>query len=81
MSQQPVVIEKDIRGQICPSSLLLALREINQQFDRLEAGDLEIVVLTDNRDATGTIPATVENMGLHAEIEKIAGYYRVVVKK
>jgi len=81
MSKQPEILEKDIRGQICPSSLLLALREINEQFARLEAGALEIVVLTDNRDATSTIPATVENMGLHAEVEKNAGYYRVVVKK
>lgn len=81
MSKQPEILEKDIRGQICPSSLLLALREINEQFARLEAGDREVVVLTDNRDATGTIPATVENMGLHAEVEKTSGYYRVVVKK
>jgi len=78
---QTEIIEKDIRGQICPSSLLLALREINKNFDRLASGFLEIVVLTDNRDATGTIPTTVENMGLHSEVEKIAGYYRILVKK
>ena len=78
---QTEIIEKDIRGQICPSSLLLALREINKNFDRLANGALEIVVLTDNRDATGTIPTTVENMGLHSEVEKIAGYYRILVKK
>ncbi|HKL24677.1 MAG TPA: sulfurtransferase TusA family protein [Desulfuromonadales bacterium] len=78
---QTEIIEKDIRGQICPSSLLLALREINRNFDRLANGVLEIVVLTDNRDATGTIPTTVENMGLHSEVEKIAGYYRILVKK
>jgi len=78
---QTEIIEKDIRGQICPSSLLLALREINKNFDRLANGVLEIVVLTDNRDATGTIPTTVENMGLHSEVEKIAGYYRILVKK
>lgn len=74
-------LEKDIRGQICPSSLLLALQEINNNFTRLAAGGMEIVVLTDNRGATGTIPTTVENMGLHAEVEKIAGYYRILVKK
>ena len=78
---QAEILEKDIRGQICPSSLLLALREINKNFYRLAAGGLEIIVLTDNRDATGTIPTTVENMGLHAEVEKIAGYYRIHVKK
>ena len=77
----PEILEKDIRGQICPSSLLLALREINNCYERLSSGQLEIVVLTDNRDATGTIPQTVENMGLSATIEKLAGYYRILVKK
>lgn len=75
------IIEKDIRGQICPSSLLLVLREVNQNFERLASGQLELQVLTDNRDATGTIPATIENMGLHAEVKKSAGYYRILVKK
>lgn len=77
----PEILEKDIRGQICPSSLLLALREINKNYARLEDGQLEIVVLTDSRDATGTIPATVENMGLKVNVEKVSGYYRILVKR
>jgi len=81
MNMQPEILEKDIRGQICPSSLLLALREINNCYEKLSKGQLEMVVLTDNRDATGTIPKTVENMGLNARVEKVAGYYRILVKK
>ncbi|MCK4535368.1 MAG: sulfurtransferase TusA family protein [Desulfuromonadales bacterium] len=81
MTLQREILEMDIRGQICPSSLLLVLREVNQNYVRLEAGQLEVLVLTDNRDATGTIPATAENMGLHAEVEKVSGYYRILVKK
>jgi TusA-related sulfurtransferase len=77
----PEILEKDIRGQICPSSLLLVMREINKNYARLESGQLEMLVLTDNRDATGTIPTTAENMGLHAEVEKVSGYYRILVKK
>ena len=78
---QPEILEKDIRGHICPSSLLLVLREVNKNFESLASGKLEMRILTDNRDATGTIPATVENMGLHAEVEKESGYYRVQIKK
>lgn len=81
MSSEPEILEKDIRGQICPASLLLVLRDINKNYVRLEAGQLEMVALTDNRDATGTIPTTAENMGLFAEVEKISGYYRIRVKK
>ncbi len=78
---QPEIVEQDIRGQICPSSLLLVLREVNKNFEKLAAGEIEMLILTDHRDATGTIPATVENMGLHVEVEKLSGYYRVRVKK
>ena len=75
------VIKMDIRGQICPSSLLLVLREINQQHQELMTGQLSIVVLTDNRDATGTIPEAVRNMGIDAVVEKMDGYYRITTQQ
>lgn len=74
-------VEMDIRGQICPSSLLLVLREVNQRHRELLAGDLCLVILTDNRDATGTIPDAVSNMGFFAEVEKIAGSYRITIQR
>jgi TusA-related sulfurtransferase len=73
--------EIDIRGQVCPSSMLLALREINRQHKALLAGHLRIMILTDNRDATGTVPDAVRNMGLDADVEKVDGYYRITIKK
>ena len=57
-------IELDIRGQVCPSCLLLTLREINRHHAALCAGRARLVVLLDSRDATGTIPEAVKNMGL-----------------
>ncbi|MCK4507709.1 MAG: sulfurtransferase TusA family protein [Desulfuromonadales bacterium] len=75
------VLDMDIRGQICPSSLLLALREINLHHQELVAGQLSIVVLTDNRDATGTIPEAVHNMGIDAVVEKMDGYYRITTQQ
>jgi TusA-related sulfurtransferase len=74
------VIEMDIRGQICPSSLLLALREVNQHRQELIAGHLSVVILTDNRDATGTIPEATRNMGIDAVVEKLDGYYRITTQ-
>ncbi len=74
------VIEMDIRGQVCPSSLLLALREVNQYRQELIEGQLSIVILTDNRDATGTIPDAARNMGIDAVVEKLDGYYRIVTQ-
>ena len=72
--------EIDIRGQICPSCLLLVLREVNQQHRELVAGNLCLVILTDNRAATGTIPDAVNNMGIAASVEKLAGYYRIIIQ-
>jgi len=73
------IIEMDIRGQVCPSCLLLALKMVNQQHSGLRSGQVRLAFLTDSRDATGTIPAAVENMGLSTRISKQAGYYRIEV--
>lgn len=75
----PETIKLDIRGRVCPSCLLLALREVNARHDELLAGSSVMEVLTDSRDATGTIPAAIRNMGLAASVEKIAGDYRITI--
>ncbi|PLX81886.1 MAG: sulfurtransferase TusA family protein [Desulfuromonas sp.] len=69
--------EIDIVGQVCPSSLLLVLREVNQRHDQLSSGELSILVRTDNRDATGTIPAAVQNMGFQTSVDKEQGVYLI----
>lgn len=72
-------IEIDIRGQVCPSCLLLALREVNRHHDALRSGRLELAVLLDSRDAIGTIPQAVNNMGLAATVARESGCYRVLI--
>ncbi|MCK4838258.1 MAG: sulfurtransferase TusA family protein, partial [Desulfobulbaceae bacterium] len=59
----PENIEFDIRGQICPSSLLTTLKELNSLKQEIKSGQVIITVKTDNRDATVTIPETATNMG------------------
>jgi TusA-related sulfurtransferase len=80
MNMPTETIEVDIRGQVCPSCLLLTLREVNKHHAALSDGRARLVVLIDSRDATGTIPATVQNMGLVASVDKTEGYYRVVIE-
>lgn len=72
-------IDMDICGQVCPSSLLLVLREVNQKFAQLSSGEICIRVRTDNRNATGTIPAAVENMGFKTSIIKQQGVYLITI--
>lgn len=74
-------LELDIRGQVCPSTLLTTLKEVNGNFDRLKAGTLRLVVKTDARDATGTIPPMVKSMGFAVSVLKEQGYYTIVIVK
>ncbi|OQX20378.1 MAG: hypothetical protein BWK76_01385 [Desulfobulbaceae bacterium A2] len=69
----------DIRGQICPSSLLTALREINLRQNDLRARRCRIIVLSDHRDATVTIPEMVKNMGYAVRVTQESGAYRIEI--
>lgn len=70
-------IDIDMLGQVCPACLLVALKKINEQRDRLKEGEVEIVVRTDHRDATRTIPQSAEAMGYRVIVEKIKTYYEI----
>lgn len=72
-------IQLDIRGQICPSCLLLTLKELNAQGEAIRAGEAEVLVLTDDRQATATIPATAGRMGFQVQVEAVAGGYLIRV--
>jgi TusA-related sulfurtransferase len=67
----------DIRGQLCPSCLLLTLKELNQHGAAIRAGQTELVVMTDDRQATATVPAAADRLGLHAQVEQLDGCYRI----
>ena len=73
------LIVHDIRGQICPSCLLFTLREINEQKALLKKGNTQIIIKTDNRDATTTIPDAVFSMGYDCLVEKKEGYYEIKI--
>lgn len=71
----------DIRGQICPACLLISLKELNNNRDIIKNGQASLVVLTDHRDATRTIPNAVTAMGYSVSVEKKEGYYEITIKK
>lgn len=73
------VIVHDIRGQICPSCLLFTLREINEHREILKNDNGKIIIKTDNRDATATIPKAITNMGYDFAVEKKDGYYTIEI--
>ncbi len=70
-------VEINILGQVCPACLLVALKEINNQRKKLKKGEVEVVVRTDHRDATRTIPQSAEAMGYRVVVEKVKTYYEI----
>lgn len=68
-------LQFDLRGQICPSTLLTALREVNRHRQELRRGEAQLTIHTDNRDSTATIPEAVRNMGYRVAVEKKEGHY------
>ncbi len=72
-------MEYDIRGQMCPSCLLRALKEVNEVTPELKQGEIELHILTNHRQSTATIPDAVRNMGFQVEVIKEGGDYRIVI--
>ena len=71
------LIQLDIFGQVCPSCLLLALKSINQHSKALRARETEIIIMTDDRQATTTIPAAASTMGYKTDVSKLDNGYRI----
>ncbi len=78
-TSQQELVEFDIRGQICPSTLLMALREVNRRKAELKAGKVRLLFKTDSRDATSTIPDAISHMGYMVKVDKADGHYTIVI--
>lgn len=74
-------VEIDVCGQICPSSLLTALREVNNYKEPLRGGMLQLEILTDNHDSTNRICDAVGNMGYHVEVKDRKNHYKICIAK
>ncbi|MCW8900145.1 MAG: sulfurtransferase TusA family protein [Gammaproteobacteria bacterium] len=71
----------DIRGQICPSCLLIALKEVTINADKLNNKEMSILILSDDRHATATIPDAVHSMGFSTTISKTDDGYEILINK
>ena len=69
----------DTRGQVCPSTLLVTLQQLNLLKDTLKVGNSILRILTDHRHSTATIPNAVKNMGYDVQVNKHKGYYEIII--
>lgn len=77
----PEIIEIDMRGQVCPACLLVAMDMMNKHREALNKGLEELCIKTDNREATTTIPSTARNMGYSVTVNKLESYYLICLGK
>jgi TusA-related sulfurtransferase len=70
----------DIRGQVCPASLLMTLKRLNGIRDAVHKGTAGLDVLTDNRDSVGTISESVLDMGYQVDVAKREGHYLLSIR-
>lgn len=79
MLSQTSIEEIDIRGQICPSTMLTALREVNNRKADIKGGKTCLTLLSDNRSSVTNITETVGRMGYQVDVKKEHDYYRVSI--
>lgn len=80
-SLSPQTIELDILGQVCPACLLVVLKEINQRRREINSGQTRLLIRTDHRNATVTVPESVRKMGYRVDVSKLKTYYQIVVDR
>jgi uncharacterized membrane protein YedE/YeeE/TusA-related sulfurtransferase len=73
------VVDLNILGQVCPACLLVVLKAINDHRESLRSGKSRLVVRTDHRDSTRTVPESARKMGYDVEIKKVETFYEISI--
>ncbi len=73
------VIQLNILGQVCPACLLVVLKEINTHRENLRNGKARLVIRTDHRDTTRTVPESARKMGYAVEVNKVETFYEISI--
>jgi TusA-related sulfurtransferase len=78
-SKTPSTVHVDLRGFVCPSSLLVALRELNKYRESLRSDYFTIELMVDNHDSTNRICDAVKSMGYVFDVTDRDNSYCIVV--
>lgn len=73
-------VELDLRGQVCPATLLKSLRKINELKSALRAGTARLSIYTDNRYSTDTVSDAAMSMGYRVSVVREESHYRIGIE-
>lgn len=71
----------DLRGPICPSCLLVALKALNDNRNRIKKGRTVLVILTDQGDVARMLHHALTATGYDVNVERKEGYYETRINK
>lgn len=73
-------VELDLRGQVCPATLLKSLQKINELKSALRGGKVRLSICTDNRYSTDTVSDAAMSMGYRVTVVREGSHYRIGVE-
>ncbi|GAB4362614.1 MAG: hypothetical protein Kow00128_02500 [Deltaproteobacteria bacterium] len=74
------IVELDLRGQICPATLLRSLSEINRRRESLRNRSVVLSILTTNRESTATVSEAAIRMGYRVTVDREDAHYRIRIE-
>ncbi len=80
-SDTPSTVHIDVRGFVCPSSLLVALRELNKYRKSLRSDTFKMELMVDNHESTNRICDAVRSMGYDFQITDADNSYCIAVSR
>ena len=79
-SRDAALLQFDLRGEVCPATLLRALHEVNARKWDLRRGAVALCFRTDSREATVTLPDAFLAMGYRAQVSREGSAYLIAVR-
>ena len=76
------VIDIDLRGDVCPYPLIVAIKKISEIEDSLKKGEKILRFIIDHPPATRSIPREAEKRGYETELKKTgAAEWEITIKR
>lgn len=71
----------DTCGQVCPATLLIALRAVNRHQQQLRNATIRLEILTDNSDSTNRVCGAVSSMGYAVQVDDQQNHYKILISR
>ena len=76
------IVKLNLEGEICPYTLILAIKKSEEIGNDLKTGRKILEVLVDHPPVTDNFPGEFQSRGYQVNIEKIgSGEWKVIIKK